>query len=127
MHKQLKTWMTYEAQLRAFKKYELDARLAAIEDAFKPLGLVKDEGTTHLIDDGHDFKATFRMNYKIIDEARLAKFLLSLPEEIRPLLIKQVPTLQIGMYRKLDNKARAKLNACLSITSGTPALTHEPT
>lgn len=125
MRQQLAKWLKYKSQLEAFKKLELEARKTVIEDVLRPAGLIKDEGTVNFEEDNYLFKATFRMNYKVADNEKLAVFLATLPAWQRAQIIQYTPTVMLTGYRKLDAKQIRQLNRCLEITPGIPGLSAE--
>lgn len=125
MDERIVKWMRHKAQLDTFRKREHESRLAVIHGIFEPAGLLKAEGTSHYEEDGLLLKATFRLNYKVSDEEKLAIFLRSLPTWQRAQLIKYTPTVMLTGYRRLEDKQIRQLNRCLDITSGIPGLSAE--
>ena len=126
MNKILAHWLQLKLELDNIKASELDARLSCIENVFVKRELVVPEGTVNLLDAGYEFKAVFRQTYKIVDEARLIKFLESIPEWQRPRLVKWTPELRLGEYRKLEAQPKGRLDKMLEIKAGTPALSAAP-
>lgn len=126
MNKILAHWLRLYQELDNLKASELDARLSCIKGVFEHRGLLVPEGTVNLMDAGYEFKAVFRQNYKVIDEARLIKFLSTLPEWQRPRLVKWTPELRLGEYRKLEPRVQGRLDKILEVKAGTPGLSAAP-
>lgn len=118
----VRQWRESKAVLTEAKKLEVDLR----NQIFQQLFPAPMEGTnTYTLPDGAKVKGTYKY-YRKVDEAAIADVMNQLPEEVRPLLIRFKPEVNVKVYKSLPEQQRMLFEEALIIKPGTPGLDYIP-